>query len=160
MRTLLACVARSAAEAVELVNASQWAGVQTVGVGKPFTDTAAKWIWSATGAQKSAPITSKPTFYTVVAAAQAGMQALLDLIVDDVADIYLNGAFVRTISRGLLQAEYVDRPVTLSLAQGANLLSIRVTNKGGSAGLLASISSSDGRRVLSRTSSATWSFST
>jgi hypothetical protein len=132
------------AGSVELLSASQWpTGVQTVGAGKPFTDTAAKWIWITAGAQSNASMVLRPTFHKTLTFAKPGEVALLNIIPDDVADIYLNGIFLATVSRGWLLADYVNRPVRLSLVQGTNLLSVRVTNTGGSAGLLASITDND-----------------
>jgi hypothetical protein len=158
---LQVCVDRADADAVELFSASQWPGVQTVGAGKPFTDTAAKWIWIRSGAQDSASTAVRPTFYTIIPVQKLGTQLLLHIIPADAttAEIFLNGVYISKVSKGLLLADYLNRPVRLTLnSSTASTLSVRVfgMNAAG-AGLLASVTSLDGKTVLTRTDSS-WTY--
>ncbi|EFJ43601.1 hypothetical protein VOLCADRAFT_96245 [Volvox carteri f. nagariensis] len=142
---------------IELANAttSVW-GTANIGPGKPFTDTQAKWIWSHAGADLGTSSGVRTTISTTVTAAAPGTQTLLHLIVENFADVYLNGAFVTRLTGGWRnQQEYTNRPLQLTLAAGTNTLSVAAygASYGGRAGLLASLTSSDSTTVLARTSS-------
>ena len=136
-------------------------GTETIGAGKPFTDIQAMWIWVNSDTNTASTL-MRATFSTTISASAQGMQALLHLIVDDAAEIFLNGALIGSLQLGWLASEgkyaYINRPVRLTLALGTNILSVRVTNKAGPAALLASIFSSDGSTVLARTTGA-WTYS-
>ncbi len=135
-------------------------GTANIGPGKPFADTQAKWIWYHTGAMSSSPPASSATFSaTVLTAADQGTQVMLHIIVDDAADVYLNGAYLGSVTAGWTAGGYTNRPLTFTLAKGTNTVSIFASNVGGSAsaaGLIASLVSSDGT-VLARTGSA-WTY--
>ncbi|GLC37523.1 hypothetical protein PLESTM_000598400 [Pleodorina starrii] len=130
-----------------------------IGAGKGFPDTQAAWIWTHAGANTSASAVARPTFTTFISAPEDGTPALIHVIADDTAEIYLNERLVMVVTGGLSVSDYSsDRPVWLSLSSGANQLSIRVTNNnGGPAGLLASVYSADGSTVLTRTDSS-WTY--
>ncbi|GIL61618.1 hypothetical protein Vafri_16042, partial [Volvox africanus] len=149
--------------AIEVATAlnSTW-GAANIGSGKPFKDTQAKWIWAHSGSDVSSSYFVKPVLSTIFVVPQ-DTSALLSLIVDDHADIILNGLYVSALDGGYLAGQYTNRPVLLNLKRGINTISVLVTNynsPGGPAGLLASLSSSDGSTVYSRTSSSAWIYTT
>ncbi|KXZ42681.1 hypothetical protein GPECTOR_125g514 [Gonium pectorale] len=62
----------------------------------------ARWIWSSPGADAYAAPNLVPTFYAVwwyTPNTQAGRQATLLLAVDDHADVFWNGIYVRSVDR-------------------------------------------------------------
>ncbi len=156
------------ADAIELAAATDtttiW-GTTNIGAGKPFADTQAKWIWYHAGAQSSSSPDTAATFTATVMATAADFDdqgtaaAQLHIIVDDTADVYLNGAKVGSVQYGWRPYEYIGRPLSLTLAKGTNTLSIRAVNTGGPAGLIASLVSVDGNTVLARTNGA-WTYRT
>ncbi|GIL88269.1 hypothetical protein Vretifemale_16198 [Volvox reticuliferus] len=134
-------------------------GSSKIGQGLPFTDTQAKWIWAVPNADKDTPTITTATFTTTLIVTNLPIQVALRMIVDDVADVYVNGALVLSTKWGwddTHPSSTATWPVTLTLPQGVNTISVRASNSlGGPAGLLASIST--GPIVLTRTSSAwTW----
>ncbi|GLI70362.1 hypothetical protein VaNZ11_015138 [Volvox africanus] len=150
-------------DAIEVATAlnSTW-GTANIGPGKPFTDTQAKWIWAHSGSDVSSSYFMRTVLSTIFVMPQ-DTNALLSLIVDDHADIILNGLYVSSLDWGYLAGQYTNRPVRLNLKRGINTISVLVTNyniPGGPAGLLASLSSSDGSTVYSRTSSSAWVYNT
>jgi hypothetical protein len=133
-----------------------------IGPAKPFFDIQAKWIWHHAGAQagSSTDAAIAATFTTTItAAADLGTPVLLHIMADDIADVWLNGAYVLTALAGWNPGGYAGRPYPLTLAKGTNTLSIRARNTGGPAGLLASVTSAAGSSVLVRTSGA-WTYVT
>ncbi|GIM17454.1 hypothetical protein Vretimale_20002 [Volvox reticuliferus] len=116
------------ADAVEIYPAgSSPYGTSNIGPGKLFTDTQAKWIWCNSAGGVSASIAIAATFTTTFLNTVAGAEALLNIIVDDIAEIYLNGVYITKVQWGWNNAEdYTNRPVRLTLATGTNTLSIRV----------------------------------
>ncbi|GIL88084.1 hypothetical protein Vretimale_13953 [Volvox reticuliferus] len=153
--------AQSTQNAVELGPAGMapW-GSSNIGPGRLFNDTQAKWIWVHAGAEIVTTNITSATFSTIIVSASQGTQVVLRLIVDELADVFVNGALVVSMKWGWDNSTYPGQPgvpVTLTLARGTNTISVRVTSTGGGAGLLASISSKDDGLVLSRTSSA-WTY--
>ncbi|GIL81590.1 hypothetical protein Vretifemale_10565, partial [Volvox reticuliferus] len=152
--------AMGAPNAVEIYPAgSSPYGTSNIGPGKLFTDTQAKWIWCNSAGGVSASIAIAATFTTTFLNTVAGAEALLNIIVDDIAEIYLNGVYITKVQWGWNNAEdYTNRPVRLTLATGTNTLSIRVQNTWvTAAALLASLVGSNGSTVLARTSNA-WTY--
>ncbi|GLI66407.1 hypothetical protein VaNZ11_010194 [Volvox africanus] len=149
--------AQNAPCAIELGSSfSQFAG-PNVGVNKPFRDQQAMAIWVNAGASSNASTLTAATFTTTIITGQA-TQAVLDLIVDDIADVFINGAYITTVKWGWRYlGDYTDRPIKISLPLGTSTLSLRVQNTGGAAGVAAYLSSSDGKTVLARTNSA-WTY--
>ncbi|EFJ52418.1 hypothetical protein VOLCADRAFT_103075 [Volvox carteri f. nagariensis] len=144
----------TALNAVELWPAAQsFYGTDNIGVGKPFTDLSAKWIWyHTTSLAYGSGLSVAALFTTTVTVSTAGgMQALLNIIADDVADVYVNGAPNFSATHGWSAGSYTDRPLTVDLVQGTNVLAINVRNVRGPGALLASLSTMDGRTVLART---------
>ncbi|GLI71130.1 hypothetical protein VaNZ11_016217, partial [Volvox africanus] len=144
--------------AIELNSSfSQFAG-PNVGVNKSFSDKQAMAIWVNAGASSSASTLIAATFTTTITITGQATQALLDLIVDDIADVFINGAYITTAKWGWRWlGDYTDRPIKISLPLGTSTLSLRVQNTGGAAGVAAYLSSSDGKTVLARTNSA-WTY--
>ncbi|GIL88270.1 hypothetical protein Vretifemale_16206, partial [Volvox reticuliferus] len=151
--------AQSTQNAVELGPAGMapW-GSSNIGPMQLFTDTQAKWIWAEPNADKGTSAITTATFSITIVSACQETQVVLRLIVDDLADVYVNGALVVSMKWGWNNNTYPGtpgQPVTLTLARGTNTISVRATNSfGEAAGLLASISSKDDGTVLTRTSSA------
>ncbi|EFJ51625.1 hypothetical protein VOLCADRAFT_103261 [Volvox carteri f. nagariensis] len=150
----------TALNAIELAPAAQSIyGTDNIGVAKPFFDLSAKWIWYHTnGAGSGSNRTSSgqsiaPLFIkTITVSTAGGTQALLHIIPDDDANIYVNGFFIQSVNAGWTSGTYTNRPITINLVQGTNVLAISIRNSGGGpAALLASLTSMDGRTVLART---------
>ncbi|GIL54595.1 hypothetical protein Vafri_10334, partial [Volvox africanus] len=128
-----------------------------VGLNKPFSDPQAMAIWVHENFHSSASTLVAATFTTTVTIAGQATQALLHVIVDDIADIFVNGAFITTVKWGWVSGQYSDRPIKITLPVGTSALSLRVKNTGGPASIAAYLISSNGGTVLTRTNSA-WTY--
>ena len=118
-----------------------------------FPDPVARWIWTEKFANAGASVTTTPfSFYGVVTAPANTTTAALYLIVDDDAAVYVNGQQLAQTS-GTWEG---PRPgIPIQLAKGPNLLRINAINRGGPAGLIATVK--DGAAVLGRTDGSwTW----
>lgn len=141
------------AGAIELGNVSTtqpWLN----GPGKNFPDGQAQWIWVTAGANNGASTTVQPVFSTTITVSQ-NTQVLLNMIADDIGDVYVNGALIKTVTTSPAYWGLPYPPnstIPLTLVVGTNVISVHVTNTGGPAGLAASVTSGDGQAVLARTS--------
>lgn len=79
----------------------------------------------------------------------------MDMVPDDIGDVWVNGTYIRTLNTNWELKSYpTESAFSLSLLTGTNVISIHVKNNNDEAGVVASITSSDGRTVLARTSRA------
>ena len=116
---------------------------------KTFPDSQAQWIWSNSTGYDVSATDVYPVFSTTINVTQ-NTQLLMNILVDDIAYVYVNGMFIKTITTNWNLPSY---PIPLPLSTGTIVIYIRVVNTGGAAGVVASITSSDGRTVFSRTGS-------
>ncbi|GIL68365.1 hypothetical protein Vafri_21668 [Volvox africanus] len=149
--------AQDARSAIELGSSYVVFAGPNVGSNKPFSDPQAMVIWVHENATSSASTLIAATFTTTITIGGSGTQALMYLIVDDIAEVYVNGAYITTVAGGWLSREYTDRPVNITLPVGTSTLSLRIKNTGGPAGVAAYLISRDGSFVLTRTNS-TWTY--
>ncbi|GIL66362.1 hypothetical protein Vafri_19839 [Volvox africanus] len=150
--------AQDAPCAIELGSSfTEFAG-PNVGSNKSFRDPQAMAIWVNAGASSYASTVTAATFTTTITIAGQATQALLDIMVDDIADVFINGANITTVKWGWRwSGDYTNRPIKINLPVGTSTLSLRVQNTGGPARVAAYLSSSDGNTVLTRTNSA-WTY--
>ncbi|GIL54807.1 hypothetical protein Vafri_10496, partial [Volvox africanus] len=149
--------AQDAPNAIELGSSFVVFAGPNVGSNKSFSDPQAMAIWVHENATSGASTLIAATFTTTITITGQATQALLHMIVDDIADIYVNGAYITTVRRGWKSGEYTDRPINITLPVGTSTLSLRVQNLVGSAKVAAYLRSSNGSTVLTRTNSA-WTY--
>ena len=124
-----------------------------------FIDKSARWIWShADGATytETEYIGVEFPFSTTVTV-QNSTNAIMHIIVDNIAKVYVNDSLVGEIGEDFHWAKggtnYPKIPI--SLTPGRNVITVRCINTGGPGGLLVSIVG-PGNKVLSRTNTSSW----
>ncbi len=119
-----------------------------------FRDRSAQWIWNdpdaAGGAAQGACIVFNRAY-----TARTAVDATMDIVVDNQATVYLNGARVGQAAGGWEGGDYPK--LALRLKRGANIIDVEAVNAGGPAGLLVSVR--DGAGAVLLRSDASWKWS-
>ncbi|RKO94005.1 hypothetical protein BDK51DRAFT_45125 [Blyttiomyces helicus] len=128
-------------------------GISPWGSASQFADPTASWIWYTSTAAATAPSGSVTFVNQYYNSSYNTMPAILHILADDSATVFVNGANVGVAVAGWSTTSYTKIPVNLT--PGANLISIVDTNASGPAGLCASLISSVTNSVLLHTDT-TW----
>lgn len=119
-----------------------------------FVDPQAQWIWNLSTAATEAPANIPIKFSTLYTNSSGSpIDAVLHVLVDDNATVYLNGTKVGVVGGGWNSPDYTKLPISLPI--GYNTIDIVATNAGGPAALIASLVKTSDKSVLLRTDN-TW----
>ncbi|KAG5191350.1 hypothetical protein JKP88DRAFT_174697 [Tribonema minus] len=125
------------------------------GSASQFEDKTAKWIWTSPNARFSAPVGSYNFAAQLKIMSVTPVTAMLHILVDNDADIYLNGEKVGSASLGFSARDYSRIPLTL--VWGVNDIVLRCTNTGvGPAGVCASLIDDVSKTPLLKTEGSRW----
>ncbi|GIM03969.1 hypothetical protein Vretimale_8604 [Volvox reticuliferus] len=115
------------AKAVAMGVPGMWPwGIVSYGSANPFPyDEEARWIWSYVGAYYNSPDMVPFTFIKFFDAGPNEVAAELVLIADNMADVFLNGAYKGSVLGGWNKAV---QPVNMVLQPGQNYIAIRALN--------------------------------
>jgi hypothetical protein len=129
-------------------------GIAPWGSKAKFIDLTAEYSWNTSTAQKTAPATTillQAQYFNI---GSTPMTVTLHTIVDNNAEIRLNGSKQAQVIGGWTDANYPK--IMLQLKPGNNIIDVIAYNGGiGAAGLLMSLIDSTGR-VLLNTNKETW----
>jgi hypothetical protein len=129
-------------------------GIAPWGSKAKFIDPTAEYIWNTSTAQKTAPATTILLQAQYFNSGSTPMTVTLHTIVDNNAEIRLNGSKQAQVIGGWTDANYPK--IMLQLKPGNNIIDVIAYNGGiGAAGLLMSLIDSTGR-VLLNTNKETW----
>ncbi|KAG5188961.1 hypothetical protein JKP88DRAFT_136668, partial [Tribonema minus] len=132
-------------------------GVVPWGGASQFIDPTATWLWTQTNARFSAPAGTVDFSTLITNSSQQDKQALIHMLVDNDADVFLNDAKVGSGSMGFSVREYAKIPI--ALPWGTSTLRFRCVNSGtGPAGLLVAVVDAASGVTIVKSDPSSWVF--
>ncbi|KAG5187449.1 hypothetical protein JKP88DRAFT_161948 [Tribonema minus] len=130
-------------------------GIVPWGAASNFEDKTAKWIWTSPNARFSAAVGTYDFAAQYKIMSTTPVTATLHILVDNDADVFLNGSKVGSASLGFSAQDYARIPMTL--VWGVNDIVLHCTNTGvGPAGVCASLIDDASKTPLLHTEGSRW----
>ncbi|KAG5186483.1 hypothetical protein JKP88DRAFT_138091, partial [Tribonema minus] len=138
------------------VNQGGYGAIPWGGAAK-FIEPSAMWLWTQNNARFSAPPATIDFSTLITNSSQDDQQAVIHILVDNDAVIYLNDIKVGSASMGFSNQDYNKLPV--SIPWGTSTLRIRAMNTGqGPAGLIVAVVDAASGTTLVKTDPSSWVF--
>lgn len=116
-------------------------------VNVPLRGSGAQWIWNDPNAVAGAPAQVRPLKFQLRYHAEHRLRARMVFVVDDFADVFLNGARVGAGGGGWGKNGKLSE-VQLDLKKGMNSIEFHAKNGGGPAGIIAAAFNPAGAKLF------------